>query len=180
MRDAEPIQRYSRAFLADLMPHPRWLRKVGGTGWAVPLVVVVVDVAGQPLEVVRASVDSVLANDETDLRVCLVGPWDTMGAEPRSVLDDPALDLRLVAATYRSRSAGAVRSRAPESAFPSPYLLNVPVTCGVGSTAIRRLVDFADQHSLVWYGWPCLVARWLTGSVADVGAGSCVVGTARR
>ncbi len=146
MRNEEQLQRYNRPFLADLMPHPRWIRKVGGSGWAVPLVTVVVDVDGHPLELVRAAVDAILASDESDLQVCLVGAWDAIAEESRPVLADPELDLRLVAATYRSEPRVRLIDRPPETAFPSPYLLTVPVTCGLMRSAIRRMVDAADRH----------------------------------
>jgi glycosyltransferase involved in cell wall biosynthesis len=145
MRDAERLQRYNRPFLADLMPHPRWLRKVGGSAWTVPLVSVVVDASGEPLELVRAAVDAILANDETDLRVHLVGAWDKLIDERRSVLTDPLLDLRLIAASYRGDPRVRLVERAPETAFPSPYLLRVPVRCGLGRSAIGRIVEAADQ-----------------------------------
>ena len=47
-----------------------------------PLVTAVVEVAGQPLERVRAAVDALLRGDERDLRVLLVGPWDTLTGRP--------------------------------------------------------------------------------------------------
>ena len=83
------------------MPQPRWLRQAGGSGWAVPLVTAVVEVAGQPLERVRTVVDTLLAGEEPDLRVVLVGPWPSGSESARSPLADPALELRLIAATYR-------------------------------------------------------------------------------
>jgi glycosyltransferase involved in cell wall biosynthesis len=146
MQDAPRLQRYNRPYLADLMPHPRWLRRVGGTGWAVPLVTVVVEVSGQPLELVRAAVDAILASDEPDLRVCLVGGWDRLTDGRRSILDDPALELRLVEATYRSDPRVRLVTQAPSSVFPSPYLLQAPVGCGLGRSAIGRLVEAADHH----------------------------------
>ena len=171
MRHAAQLQRYNRPFLADLMPHPRWLRRVGGSGWAVPLVTVVVEVAGQPLEVVRAAVDAILANDETDLRVHLVGAWGAITEERRSVLADPLLDLRLIAATYRSDPRVRLVEQAPDTAFPSPYLLTVPVTCGLGRSAIRRMVEAADaqQAGLVRVpvpGGDAVVELWRTAAVS--------------
>ena len=146
MRQAQALQRYSRPFLADLMPHPRWLRKAGGSAWAVPLVTVVMHVDGQPLEMVRAGVDALLRSEETDLRVLLVGPWETVREERRRLLDDPVLELRLIAATYRSDPRVRLVNRSPNSAFPSPYLLTLPVTAGLAPAAIRHLIETADRH----------------------------------
>ena len=146
MRDQTRLQRYSRPFLADAMPLPRWLRSSGGSSWAVPLVTVAMDVDGQPLELVRSAVDAVLGGDEPDVRVCLVGGWDKLAHEQRIVLDDPLLDLRLVAATYRSEPRVRLVDRAPETPFPSPYLVRMPVTAGLGRSAVRRLVETADRY----------------------------------
>jgi GT2 family glycosyltransferase len=143
-REPDRLRRYNRPFLADRMPHPRWLRRVGGSAWSVPLVVVAVDARGQALERVRACVDAILANDERDLRVDLVGDWESIPDGRVDVLADPALEARLVAATYRSDPRVRLVDRAPETAFPSPYLLTVPVTCGLARTAVRGLVDAAD------------------------------------
>jgi GT2 family glycosyltransferase len=146
MHDEQQLQRYSRPFLADLMPHPRWLRKTGGSGWAVPLVEVVMDVRGWPLEAVRAAVDAILRGDVTDLRVSLVGDWDALGDERQPVLADPHLDLRLIEATYRSDPRIRFVDRPPTTAFPAPYLLTVPAHAGLAGTAITQLVAEADRH----------------------------------
>jgi GT2 family glycosyltransferase len=146
MRDEERLQRYSRPFLADLMPHPRWLRKKGGSAWAVPLVEVVVDVRGRPLELARAVVDAIIRGDETDVRVSLVGDWDTLGDERQPVLADPRQDLRLIEATYRSDPRIRFVDRAPATGFPAPYLLTVPAYVCLARTAVGRLVAEADRR----------------------------------
>jgi GT2 family glycosyltransferase len=194
MRHEKELQRYNWPFLAELMPQPRWLRRVGGSGWAVPLVTVVMTVDSQPLERVRAAVDAVLHGDETDLRVLLVGPWHALSVERTSPLADPQLDLRLVATTYRSDPRVRLVEQAPSTVYPSPFLLTVPVACGLGRLAVRRLVDYADRHRLglvrvevgpettvdLWRTAACGRARWtrregesLAGAVSAVhGAGT--------
>jgi hypothetical protein len=151
MVQERPLQRYNRPFLADLMPQPRWLRR-GAAGavrtWAVPLVTVVLPVAGQPLERVRAAVDAILAGTEPDLRVCLVGPWDALPDDRVRVLADPDLELRLIAATYRSEARVRLVTEAPATAFPSPYLLRVPAGYGLAPAAVARLLDLADRDQL--------------------------------
>ena len=72
MRHQEQVTRYNRPHLADRIPYPRHWRKVGGPTWSVPLAEVVIAVADEPLERVRAAVDSVLRGTEHDVRVNLV------------------------------------------------------------------------------------------------------------
>jgi GT2 family glycosyltransferase len=169
MRHQQELQRYNRPFLADRMPHPRWLRRAGGSGWSVPLVTVVVPVDGQPLERVRAAVDSVLRGDETDLRVLLVGRWRSLTGQRVSPLADPQLELRLIAASYRSDPQVRLVERAPESAFPSPYLLRLPVSCALDRSAVRRLVEHADRERLglvrVAAGPDAAVELWRTAAL---------------
>jgi GT2 family glycosyltransferase len=173
MRHQQELQRYNRPFLAEAMPQPRWLRKAGGTGWAVPLVTVVMTVDGEPMERVRAAVDAILRGDETDLRVLLVGPWHTLSGDRMSPLADPQLDLRLVAAAYRSDPRVRLVEQAPVTAFPSPFLLTVPTTCGLARPAVRRLVEYADRHQLglvrVELGPGPAVELWRTAALGRAG-----------
>lgn len=148
MRHERELQRYNRPFLAQRMPLPRWLRRSGGSGWSVPLVTVVMTVDGQPLERVRVAADSVLRGDETDLRLLLVGRWGELSDDRVSPLSDPRLDLRLVAASYRSDPRVRLADRVPESAYPSPFLLRMPATCALARPAVRRLLEHADRHQL--------------------------------
>jgi hypothetical protein len=146
MRAREDVSRYNRPFLADRVPFPRHARSVGGTAWSVPLVEVVVPVAGAPLERVRTAVDSVLRGTEQDVRVSLVGPWDELHDSRVPVLTDPDRELRLVAATYRGEPRVRLATEPPASAFPSPYLLELPASYGLAPDALRHLVDLADGH----------------------------------
>ncbi|MDI1466297.1 glycosyltransferase [Catellatospora sp. KI3] len=177
MQQAAQLRRYNRPFLAEQMPYPRWLRKVGGSAWKVPLVTAVVEVDGQPLELVRACVDALLRGSEQDLRVRLVGRWDELTEERQSVLRDPLLELRLIGATYRSDPRVSLVTDVPESVFPSAHLLEVPVTAGFSRSALGRLVDEADQHQvgLVEVAGPAPVRLWRTAALGriawfDVGA----------
>ncbi|MPZ27367.1 MAG: glycosyltransferase [Micromonosporaceae bacterium] len=172
MRHEQALQRYNRPFLAERMPQPRWLRRSGGSGWSVPLVTVVMTVDGQPLERVRVAVDSVLRGDETDLRVLLVGAWGSLSDQRVSPLSDPLLDLRLVAASYRSDPRVRLVERAPDSAYPSPFLLWVPATCALARPAVRRLVEHADRHRLGLVRVPDAEAG--SGSGSASGSGSTV------
>ena len=144
MQRGEQLRRYNHPFLADLMPHPRWLRPAGNRGWKVPLVTAVVE-ATDSFELVRTCVDRLLSSDLTDLRVLLVGDWDAVTEGRMSVLNDPLLERRLIAATYRSEPRVSLVAAAPETVYPSPYLLRVPVTCGVDANTVRRVVGVSDE-----------------------------------
>ncbi len=146
MEHANVLRRYNQPYLADRMAHPRWLRKSRTFGWSVPTVMIVMDVGDHPLELIRTAVDAILNGDERDIRLHLVGPWSALGYDPRPVLTDPMLELRLIAATYQSDPRVRLVDKAPDSAFPSPYLLNMPATLALGPSAIRRIVDEVDRY----------------------------------
>jgi GT2 family glycosyltransferase len=165
MRHEVALQRYNRPFLAERMPLPRWLRTAGGAG-SVPLVTVVMRVGTAPLEQVRAAVDSVLASDEPDLRVLLVGAWASLSEHRVRVLDDPLLDLRLMAASYRRDPRVRLVEQAPDSAFPSPHLLTMPVSYALAPIAIRRLVEHADRERLGLVRVGDSVRLWRTSAVS--------------
>jgi glycosyltransferase involved in cell wall biosynthesis len=145
MRVGDPLIRYNRPFLADLIPQARWLRNIAGRVWAVPLVVAVVTAGDAPMEMVRTCVDRLLANDEYDLRVCLVAPWHAIGEEHRPVLADPQLDLRLLAATYHSDPRVELVEAPPEDVFPSAFRLDLPVHLGLAVNTLRRMVLEAEE-----------------------------------
>jgi hypothetical protein len=104
----------------------------------------------------------------------LVGPWPTLSEQRTSPLADPLLDLRLVAVTYRSDPRVRLVERAPDSAYPSPFLLTVPVSDQVlGRSAVRRLVDHADRHQLglvrVELEQGAVVELWRTAALGRAG-----------
>jgi glycosyltransferase involved in cell wall biosynthesis len=148
MRAQEQIARYRMAFLADLVPYPRHWRKVGGTSWTVPLVEVALTVRDEPLERVRAAVDSILRGTDSDVRVNLIGPWDRLNPDRVPALTDPQLDLRLIAATYRGEARVRLITEPLPSAFPSPYLLEMSASHGLVSDSIQRLIALADHHQV--------------------------------
>jgi GT2 family glycosyltransferase len=148
MRAQQEVTRYNRPFLADRVPMPRHWRRTGGPIFSVPLVEVVVPVGDEPLERVRGTVDSILRGSTTDVRVSLVGPWKQLDDARVRVLSDPRLDPRLIAASYRGEPRVALVGAVPESAFPVPYRLELPVGTGLAPDGLRRLVEFADVHQL--------------------------------
>ncbi|MCP2327373.1 GT2 family glycosyltransferase [Hamadaea flava] len=139
----ERLRRFNRPFLATRMPEPRWLRKNGGTSWAVPLVTATVDVDGQPLELVRACVDGLLTGD---IQVVLSGPWNRLADERRDVLDDPDLDLRLIRETYRADQRVRFVVEPPRTAFPAPFLLRVPAYARLAADTVPMLIAEAERH----------------------------------
>jgi hypothetical protein len=168
-RAREAVARYNRPFFADRIPYPRHWRSAGGPSRSVPLAEVVMAVGDQPLERVRAAVDSVLRGTEPDLRVNLVGPWDKLDGNRVPVLADPQLDLRLIAAGYRGEPRVRLVTEPPESAFPAPYLLELPVIYGLAPDTLRHLIDLADRHQagvvhVNGSGGPALL--WRTAAVS--------------
>jgi GT2 family glycosyltransferase len=147
MQRGEELRRFNQPHLADLMPQPRWLRKGAGRVWRVPLVTAVVPAEGS-FELVSTCVDHLLGNDEHDLRVVLVGPWDDLTDGRRTVLTDPLLDLRLLAATYRSEPRVVLATEAPSTVFPSPYRLDVAAGTGVAPSTVGDMVAQADRDRL--------------------------------
>ncbi|MBX6724219.1 MAG: hypothetical protein IRY92_13460, partial [Dactylosporangium sp.] len=129
-------------------PYPRHWRTVGGTAWTVPLVEVVTSVGDEPLERVRAAVDSVLRGSERDVRISLVGPWDRLDSGRVAAFADPQLEARLIAATYRGEPRVRLVTDPPETSFPTPYRLDLPPGHALAPDAIRHLVDLADRYQV--------------------------------
>jgi GT2 family glycosyltransferase len=145
MREGPRLRRYNHPHLADLMPHPRWLRTGAGRIWRVPLVTAIVTgLADAQFELTRATIDRLLASRESDLRIVLIGPWTALSDARRDVLTDPLQDLRLIAANYRSEPRVRFAIVAPDTVFPSPYRLDVPAGVGVGRDTVGALIAAAD------------------------------------
>ncbi|GAB3214308.1 Predicted glycosyltransferases [Marinactinospora thermotolerans DSM 45154] len=142
-----PSLRFRADVLAAYMPHPRSHRdRSPNTAGAarVPLVRAVVDVAGARYEVVRACVDRLLNCAESDLTVTLVADWDGCAGQ-RAGTAGPRLELRLIQANYLGDPRVSFSTSRPRTGFPSPYLLDVPVTRGVGRDTVSRLIERADR-----------------------------------
>ncbi|GGO73673.1 glycosyltransferase family 2 protein [Nonomuraea cavernae] len=146
MRDKQPIDRVSHAFVADRIPSYRWLRANPGRQWKVPYVTVLLDgTAGY--ETVRATVDALLAGTVPDLSIVLVGPWDSAGHERRAPLTDPGLDLALIHGHYRYE--GRVRFASTDEADPAvPFVLRLPSGWVPGEDTLARLLDLARDEGL--------------------------------
>lgn len=120
-----------------------WL--AAGTGAAPPpLVVVAVKVDGGA-EQLRDCVGRLLASDLTDLRVLLVPDEVRPAAAPLTGRPADSYELGRLAAEYQNHARVDVVDRAPETAFPSPYLLRLPSRLGVGKATAGSLVKAAER-----------------------------------
>ncbi|TDE56863.1 glycosyltransferase [Nonomuraea mesophila] len=146
MRDKQPIDRVSHAFVADRIPAYRWLRGHPARRWKIPYVTVVMDgTAGY--DTVRPAVDALLAGTVPDLSVLLVGPWERLGGERRAPLKDPDLELVLVHGHYTHEHR--VRLAASEQIDPSvPFVLRLPPGWAPGEDTVARLLDLAHDEGL--------------------------------
>nr|WP_237683804.1 glycosyltransferase [Nocardiopsis sinuspersici] len=139
-----PSERFRTEVLAESMPHPHAYReRVPVHRRRTPLVHTVVDVSGAPYDLVRACVDRLLASAETDLAVTLVADWEGAGQGRHAA--GLHLDLRLAQATYLSEPRVSFAGSAPRTGFPSPFLLQVPVSWGLGQVAVSRLLASAER-----------------------------------
>lgn len=140
-----PSERFRTNVLAELMPHPHLYReRVPAERRRVPLVHAVVDISGAPYDLVRGCVDRLLDSAETDLLITLVANWERLTAE-EDELGELQLGLRLIQANYLREPRIAFASSAPRTAFPSPFLLEVPVVRGLGQVALSRLLAGAER-----------------------------------
>ena len=140
-----PSERFRTNVLAELMPHPHLYReRVPAERRRVPLVHAVVDISGAAYDLVRGCVDRLLDSAETDLLITLVADWEGLTAEEDG-LGELQLGLRLIQANYLRESRIAFASNAPRTAFPSPFLLEVPVVRGLGQVAVSRMLAGAER-----------------------------------
>lgn len=146
MRHKERIDRVSYAFVGDRIPAYRWLRRHPGRQWKIPYLEVLVDgTAGY--DTVRATVDALLAGTAHDLRVVIVGPWDTLDRDRRAPLRDPNLELVLVRGHYEHESR--VRLATTDDVDPAvPYVLRLPAGWAPGEDSVAALLELARDNGL--------------------------------
>ncbi|MBB6554988.1 glycosyltransferase family 2 protein [Nonomuraea rubra] len=146
MRDKQPIDRVSHAFVADRIPAYRWLRGHPGRQWKVPYVTVVVD-GTRGYDAVRTTVDAVLAGTVPDVSVLLTGPWPTLDRDRRAPLRDPDLELVLVHGHYQHE--GRVRLAETADVDPAvPFVLRLPAGWAPAEDTLARLLDLARDDAL--------------------------------
>ncbi|MDA0635617.1 glycosyltransferase [Nonomuraea sp. MCN248] len=146
MRHQERIDRVSYAFVGDRVPAYRWLRRHPGRQWKIPYLEVLVDgTAGY--DTVRATVDALLAGTAHDLRVVVVGPWDTLDRDRRAPLQDPNLELVLVQGHYAFEPR--VRLATSHHVDPAvPYVLRLPPGWAPGEDTVAALLERARTDGL--------------------------------
>lgn len=145
---ADKVAWHNNVHFAQRMPIPRYRRTSANRTWEVPLVRAVVEFDMDTVSFVRPCVDRILNSTETDVQVDLVGPWELMTEERRRVLADPLNELYLVREWFRSDCRVRFCDNKPETVFPSPYRLDVPVTVGMTSDSVRDMYRYADQRRL--------------------------------
>ncbi|GAA1956110.1 glycosyltransferase [Microbacterium aquimaris] len=145
---ADKVAWHNNVHFAQRMPIPRYRRTASNRTWEVPLVRAVVEFDMETVGYVRACVDRILNSTETDVQVDLVGPWHLITPDRRRILADPDNEIYLVKEWFRSDSRVRFLDEVPETVFPSPYRLDVPVTVGVTSDSVRDMYRYADQRRL--------------------------------
>ncbi|GAA4060440.1 glycosyltransferase [Nonomuraea soli] len=141
MRDYPAMKRHNDPYVADRVPYRRYLRTDRGRQWLVPYVDAVVVAEGY--EDTRAAVDALLASDLPDLRVTVVGAWDTLAAGRRSPLNEPLLDLRLLYAAFEHDSRVRLATVFEPSA---PFVLRCPPGWTAGHGTVSGLVQHLEAR----------------------------------
>lgn len=150
------VAHFNDVHFAQRMPIPRYRRAAANRQWEVPFVTAVVRVDVDTAEIARRCVDMLLNQTETDLQVLLVGPWSTLETGRRRVLADANLELHLLHEWYRSEGRVTMVEEDPDDVFPSPYRLDVPVTLGLGPSALHEIMGsvYGEDHGVVSYFAP--------------------------
>lgn len=139
----DQVAYFNNVHFAQRMPIPRYRRRAENRQWTVPYITAVVHVDVDTAQYARECVDRLLNQTETDLHVVLVGPWSLLDEGRRRVLADPHLELHLTREWYRNESRVTLADEDPDDVFPSPYRLDVPVTIGLSSRAVRQMMRAA-------------------------------------
>ncbi|MFX4294694.1 glycosyltransferase [Streptomyces bohaiensis] len=146
-REQGGLLRLIRPHLTHRVPTMRLARR-RRRQWLVPYVDVVVEVADATAEDVRATVDPVLDGTLPDVRVTLVGPWERLTGERRSVFGDPLVELRLVRDEYAHEGRVAFAAEVPRTSFPAPFRLRCAPGWRPAPDGLAALVREADTDGL--------------------------------
>ncbi|MBY0687206.1 glycosyltransferase [Microbacterium marinilacus] len=145
---AAKVARVNDAHFAQRMPIPRYRRTSDNRIWEVPLVKVVVEVTPETAHLARNCVDRVLTSTLTDVHVLLVGPWSTLDEGRRKMLADPRTELFLVQEWFRTDNRVLFAEEVPDTVFPAPYRVDLPVTVGVTSDSLMQMYRQIDGNRL--------------------------------
>lgn len=133
---------------AQRMPIPRYRRRADNRTWEVPLVKVVITVDQDTAKYARNCVDRILNSTMNDVHVALVGPWSELHDGRRKMLADPMNELYLVHEWLRTDSRVQFIEEVPETVFPAPYRVDMPVTVGFTSDSLRQMYRQIDGNRL--------------------------------
>ncbi|GAB3229987.1 hypothetical protein GCM10027447_23860 [Glycomyces halotolerans] len=136
-------KRYRKPHIANRVPELDAKRPRAERSWATPRAEVFIE-AGPGAE---ACADRVLAGAVPDVRVTLIGEWPGALPHRHAPLDDPDLDLRLLAEAYRGEPRVRLASRA-EIDQSVPYRIWLPVGARPVAEALRLLIAHANERRL--------------------------------
>ncbi|NYJ34146.1 glycosyltransferase family 2 protein [Nocardiopsis aegyptia] len=145
-RRAPEAARFARPFTENRVPRKYSRRRGPGRTWEVPFTDVVVDTTGRRFDDVAETVDGLLSGDTADLRIRLVGEWSRVTPERHAVLDDPAVDVRLVHECYRSEPRVEFVGAAPDPDPDVPFRLLVSPGARPRPGAVRALTGAAERE----------------------------------
>lgn len=134
----EELARRRAPLIANHIASPRYRTPIGGRQWAVPFIGVIVPAGSADFTMARRTVDDLLANDFDDLKVTVV-------------VDPDGQDSDLYHDYWSAEGRVHLTDTAPESGFPSPATLYVPVGTRLAPTTVTTLVETFREwtHGLV-------------------------------
>ncbi|MFE9242341.1 glycosyltransferase [Nocardiopsis sp. NPDC006938] len=140
--------RYRMPYVANRVPDFHLRRKRAERLWEVPLVDVVLDVAGHTLEEVDATAAALLTGTTPDLRLWMVGPWGRLRDERRSPLEEDDLDLRLAHETFRGDPRVRFVESEPGTDPRVPHRLYLEAGAELYPRAVAEMVHACDTHAV--------------------------------
>ncbi|WP_029149318.1 glycosyltransferase [Microbacterium indicum] len=152
----EKVAWHNNVHFAQRMPIPRYRRTADNRIWEVPLLTVVTEVTAETAKWARPAIDRILNNTQTDVHVVLVGPWSELHEGRRRMLADPLNELYLVREWFRTDNRVKFVEERPETVFPSPFRIDMPITVALESTSLQAMYRKIDQeqHGAVRYFTP--------------------------
>ncbi len=139
----ELAKRYRRPFIAGRVPELDLKRPRARRGWATPLAEVVVD-AGPGAE---DCVDRILTGTVPDVRVTLLGEWPQPLPDRHPPLDDPDLEARLLAESFRGEPRVRLDSEVRDDRAV-PYRIWLPAASRPAPGAVETLIEHANEARL--------------------------------
>ncbi|CAL9440887.1 hypothetical protein SUDANB121_02257 [Nocardiopsis dassonvillei] len=137
--------RFNRTFVGNRLPYMTDAQRVRGRRWQVPGVDAVVEAGGHTFEDVAATVDALLRGDTSNLRITLVGAWETGRAARRRPVDDPGQDLHLLREHYGAEPRVRFASAVPDADPDVPFRLLVAPGQVLAPHAVDRMVDRMEK-----------------------------------